>query len=184
MGLLQELAESLGGDNLKRISTGQGNFEDQNSPDQNALQEMIKKIDPKQLQQVFGKTAQQVNPEEYSDHVTPGVGGTDPLGKLGAGGLGTIASVLLSRLKEAGAAVGTGQSDVPGVKTTDPKQMSADEVASMASYAQQNHPEAFGKAAADISQKQPALLHSFFGKAALALAAAGLASHFIKPDRK
>ena len=184
MGLLQELAESLGGDNLKRLSTGQGNFEDQNSPDQNALQEMIRKIDPKQLQQVFGKTAQQVNPEEYSDHVTPGVGGTDPLGKLGAGGLGTIASVLLSRLKEAGAAVGTGQSDVPGVKTTDPKQMSADEVAAMASYAQQNHPEAFGKAATDISQKQPALLHSFFGKAALAVAAAALASHLIKPDRK
>src|SRR5262245_32366605 len=184
MGLLQELAESLGGDNLKRLSTGQGNFEEHNSPDQNALQEMIKKIDPKQLQQILGKSAQQVNPEEYSDHVTPGVGGTDPLGKLGAGGLGTIASVLLGRLKEAGAAVGTGQSDVPGVKTTDPKQMSADEVAAMASYAQQNHPEAFGKAAAEIGQKQPALLHGFLGKAALALAAAGLASHFIKPDRK
>src|SRR5215475_4193730 len=116
MGLLQELAESLGGDNLKRLSAGQGNFESASSPDQNALQEMIKKIDPKQLQQVFGKTAQQINPEEYSDHVTPGVGGTDPLGKVGAGGLGTIASVLLNRLKEAGAAVGTtGQSGVPGV---------------------------------------------------------------------
>ena len=66
---------------------------------------MIKKIDPKQLQQIFGKTAQQVDPEEYSDHVTPGVGGTDPLGKLGSGGLASIATVLLSRLKEAGAAV-------------------------------------------------------------------------------
>jgi hypothetical protein len=184
MGLLQEIAESLGSDNLKRLSAGKGNFEDQNSPDQDALQEMVKSIDPKQLQQVFGKTARQIDPEDYSDHVTPGVGGTDPLGKLGAGGLGTIASVLLSRLKEAGAAIGTQQSKSPALQTTDPKQMSADEVAAMARYAQQNHPEAFGKAATDISQKEPALLHSFLGKAALAVTAAALASHFIKPDRK
>lgn len=184
MGLLQEITEALGGDNLKRLSAGQGNFQDQNSPDQEALQEMVKKIDPKQLQQIFGKTAQQIDPEEYSDHVTPGVGGTDPLGNLGSGGLASLASVLLSRLKEAGAAVSAEQNKVPGVKTADPKQMSADEVAAMARYAQQNHPEAFGKAAADIGQKQPALLHSFLGKAALAVGAAALASHFIKPDRK
>jgi hypothetical protein len=180
MGLLQELTDAIGGDNLKRLSAGQGNFDDQNSPDQESLQEMIKNIDPKQLQQIFGRTAQQIDPEEYSDHVTPGVGGTNPLGNLGAGGLGTVASVLLSRLKEAGAAQGS----MPGVKATDPKQMSADEVAAMARYTQQNHPEAFGKAATQISQQQPGLLHGFLGKAALAVAAAALASHFIKTDRR
>ena len=103
---------------------------------------------------------------------------------VGAGGLGSIATVLLSRLKEAGATYDAQQGKSPAVQTSDPKQMSADEVAAMARYAQQNHPDAFGKAAADIGQKQPALLHGFLGKAALAVAAAALASHFIKPDRK
>src|SRR5580765_7142737 len=124
MGLLQELADALGSDNLKRLSAGQGNFEDKNSPDQDAFQQMIKKLDPKQLQQAFGRAAQQVDNEEYCDHVTPGVGGTNPLRDVGAGGLGQIATSLLNRLKGAGAAVGTDQSKVPGVKTTDPKQMS------------------------------------------------------------
>jgi len=184
MGILQELSESLGSENLQRLSAGQGNFDNQNSPDLDALSEMIKKLDPNQLQQVLGKSARQIDPEDYSDHVTPGVGGTDPLGKLGAGGLGAIASVLLSRLKEAGAATDAQQGKSPSLPTTDPKQMNADEVAAMARYAQQNHPDAFGKAAAEIGQKQPALLHSFLGKAALAITAAALASHFIKPDRK
>ena len=184
MGLLQEIANSIGGDNLKRLSSGQGNFDDQSSPDQESLREMIKNFDPKQLQQIFGRTAQQIDPEEYSDHVTPGVGGTNPLGNLGAGGLASIATVLLSRLKEAGAAIDAKSNNVPGVQTTDPKQMSADEVAAMARYTQQNHPEAFGKAATEISQQQPAFLQSFLGKGALAVTAAALASHFIKTDRK
>ena len=85
MGLLQEIADSIGGDNLKRLSAGQGNFNDQKSDDQQTLQEMIKRIDPKQLQQIFGRTSQQIDPVEYSDHVTPGVGGTNPLGNVGAG---------------------------------------------------------------------------------------------------
>src|SRR5215471_6300409 len=164
MGLLQELEQALGSDNLKRLQAGQGNFEDKDSPDQNIFQQMIKKFDPKQLQDAFGRAAQKVDSEEYADHVTPGVGGTNPLGEVGKNDLGKIATSLLNRLKEAGAAVGSNQSAVPGVKTTDPKQMSPDEVASMASYAQQNHPEAFGKAATDIGQQQPALLNSFLGK--------------------
>jgi hypothetical protein len=178
MGLLQEIADSIGGADLKRLSAGQGNFDNQNSPDVQSLQQMIKNIDPQQLQQILGQAAKQVDPEEYSDHVTPGVGGTDPFGKVGTAGLATIATVLLSRLKEVGAA------NSPGVPATDPKQMSPDEVAAMASYAQQNHPEAFGKAAAQIGQQQPGLLHSFLGKAALAVTAAALAHHFIKPDKR
>ncbi len=184
MGLLQEIADSIGGDNLKRLSAGQGNFNDQKSDDQQSLQEMIKNIDPKKLEQIFGNTAKQVDPEEYSDHVTPGVGGTNPLGNLGAGGLATIATVLLSRLKEANAGGPSPVDKVPGLQTTDPKQMDADDVAAVARYTQQNHPEAFGKAATQIGQQQPALLHSFLGKAALAITAAALASHFIKTDRK
>lgn len=144
---------------------------------------MLKNIDPQQLQQILGRSVQQVNPQEYSDHVTPGVGGTNPLGSLGQSGLATIAAALLSHLKAAGAANDTSLGKDLGLQSTDPNKMNADDVASVASYAQQNHPEAFGKAAAQVGQQQPVLLHSFLGKAGLALAAAALASHFIKTNR-
>lgn len=57
-------------------------------------------------------------------------------------------------------------------------------MAAVARYTQQNHPEAFGQAATEVAQKQPALLNSFLGKAGLALGVAALASHFIKMDRR
>ena len=62
--------------------------------------------------------------------------------------------------------------------------MDANDVAKVAQYTQEKHPDAFGKAAAQIGQEKPDLLHSFVGKAGMALAAAALASHFIKMDRK
>ena len=72
MGLLQEVADPIGSDNLKRLSAGKGDFDDETSADNESLQDMIKNVDPQQLQQIFNKTAQQMDPEEYSDHITPG----------------------------------------------------------------------------------------------------------------
>ena len=184
MGLLQEISDAIGGDKLKQLADGEGNFEEQSSPDQAALQDLIKRIDPQQLQKILANSARQVDPQEYADHVTPGVGDTDPLGKLKPGGLGAIASILLGHLKQAGSKSGTQVDRIPGVQTSDPNDMNSDDVAAVARYTQQNHPEAFGKAAAEIGQKQPGLLHSFLGKTAMALAAAAMASHFIKMDRK
>jgi hypothetical protein len=187
MGLLQDIATSLGGDDLKRLSAGQANLDDPNSPDLQRLQAMIKNIDPNTLQQIFAKTAEKVDPQEYSNHVTPGVGGTNPLGNLNAGALGTIAAALVNRLKNLGSGTGSNDSpldQVPGLQTTDPAQMKAEDVAAVARYAQENHPGAFGEAATQVAQQQPALLHSFLGKAALAVGAAALASHFIKMDRR
>jgi hypothetical protein len=184
MGLLQEIADAIGGDKLKQFEKGQGNFEEQSSSDQSALQDLIKRMDPKQLQEVLARSAQQMDPQEYADHVTPGVGGTDPLGQLKGGGLASIASVLLNQLKQAGSTSGTQVDRIPGVQATDPRDMDSNDVAAVARYTQQNHPEAFGKAAAEIGQQQPGLLHSFMGKAAMAAVAAALASHFIKMDRK
>ena len=187
MGLLQEITASIGGENLKRFSAGNANFDDPNSPDLQHLQEMIKNVDPDQLQQLLAKAAQKVDPQEYSDHVTPGAGGTNPLGNLPTAALGSIAGALVNCLRKTAAGGGAGESpleDVPDLQTTDPKEMSAADVAAVARYAQANHPEAFGQAATQIAQKQPALLHSFLGKAALAVGVAALASHFIKPDHR
>jgi hypothetical protein len=187
MGLPQDIAASIGGDHLIRLSTGQANFEDPNSHDQHRLLEMIKNIDPSKLQQIFAKTAEKVHPQEYSNHVTPGVGGTNPLGELNSGALGSIAAVLVNRLKNVSSnseSSGSPLDKVTGLRTTDPTQMKADDVAAVARYTQQNHPEVFGQAATEIAQKEPALLQSFLGKAGLSLGVAALASHFIKTDRR
>lgn len=187
MGLLQDIAASIGGEDLRRLSAGKANLDDPNSPDQQSLLEMLKNIDPNKLKEIFTTTAQKIAPQEYSDHVTPDVGGTNPFGNLAAGGLGTIASVLVNCLKNLGANTRSDSSPlnkVPGLHTTDPKDMDAADVAAVARYTQENHPKAFGQAATQIAQKEPALLHSFLGKAALAVGAAALASHFIKPDRR
>jgi len=190
MGFLQNL---MGGGNqgggglgamLQNFAAGHGNFADANSQDHQGFQQMVQQAPPGLLSQIFGHTAQKMDPQEYSDHVTPGVGGTNPLGSLGSGGLGMIASALLNHLGGSG---GGGLSSllgkVPGLRTTDPQQMDADQVASLSRYAQQNNPQAFGQAAADVGQQRPDLLHSFLGKAGLAIGAAALASHFIKMDQ-
>ncbi len=187
MGTLQDISAAIGGDDLKRLSAGQANFDDSNSPDLQRLQEMIKNIDPNQLQQIFAKTAEKVDPQAYSDHVTPDVGGTNPLGKLGAGALAAVAAVLVNRLKNLGSDTGAKDSpldQVPGLQTKDPAKMKPDDVAAVARYTQENHPGAFGDAATQIAQQQPNALHGFLGKAALAIGAAALASHFIKMDRR
>lgn len=188
MGLLQNL---MGGGNqqgglggmLQNLAAGHGNFSDANSQDHQGFQQMVQQAQPGILSQIFGHTAQRMDPQEYSDHVTPGVGGTNPLGSLGSGGLGMIASALLSRLGGGGGGLGSLLGKVPGLRTTDPQQMDADQVAALSRYAQQNNPQAFGQAAADVGQQRPDLLHSFLGKAGLAIGAAALASHFIKMDQ-
>lgn len=184
MGLLQDIASAIGDDKLKQFQNGEADFEDQGSSDQKALQDLIKRMDPKQLQDVLAQSAKRLDPQEYSNHVTPGVDNTDPLGQLKGGSLASIAGVLLNSLKQVGSGAGTNPNKIPGVQTTDPNDMNSDDVAAVARYAQQNHPDAFGKAAAEIGQQQPGLLHSFLGKAAMAGIAAALASHFIKMDRK
>src|SRR5580693_9508725 len=149
MGLLQQITDSIGGENLKRLSAGDANFEDPNSPDLQHLQEMLKNIEPNQLQQLLAKAAQKVDPQEYSDHVTPGAGGTNPLGNLSTAGLGSIAAVLVNCLKKTASSGGSSESpleEVPGLRTTDPQEMNANDVAAVARYAQANHPEAFGQA--------------------------------------
>jgi hypothetical protein len=93
-----------------------------------------------------------------------------------------IASALLNHLG-GGGGLSSLLGKVPGLRTTDPQQMDADQVAALSRYAQQNNPQAFGQAAADVGQQRPDLLHSFLGKAGLAIGAAALASHFIKMDQ-
>ena len=156
MGLLQEITNTIGSENLKRFAAGNANLDDPNSPDMQHLQEMIKNVDPGPIAAAPGEGAQKVDPQEYSDHVTPGAGGTNPLGNLSTAGLGSIAAVLVNCLKKTASGGGSSESpleEVPGLRTTDPKEMDAGDVATVARYAQANHPDAFGQAATQIAAK-------------------------------
>jgi hypothetical protein len=181
MGLLQEIGSLASGGNIQRLASGEGNFQDPRSPDQQTFQDMVGRANPSQLQQVFSQAATQMSPQEYAAHITPGAGGTNPLGALGGGGLAIIASALINHLTGSGGlSAGSLLSRIPGLQTTNPNQMDANQVAAVAQYTQQNHPDIFGRVASQIGQQQPGLLNSFVGKAGLALGAAALASHFIK----
>jgi hypothetical protein len=102
------------------------------------------------------------------------------LGELGGGGLGRLASHLLGALTgSSGVEMPQLLEQVPGLRTIDPQQMSPQEVASMANYMRQYHPEAFGHAAAELGQQEPGLLRRLLGNKVLMLAAAGLAAKFL-----
>ena len=180
MSLLSSLGSLFGGQEAQQMAAGQGNYNDPGSSDMQRMQAMMSRMDPQQLQQLMSQAAQRMDPQEYSQHITPGAGGTNPLGGVGGGGLSAIASALMQHLGGGGGMAGGLLSRIPGLHTTDPSQMDENQVAAMARYAQQNHPQAFGAAAAQVAQQQPDLLHSFLGKAGLAIGAAALASHFIK----
>ena len=45
MGLLQEITDAVGSDRMKQLADGEGNFDEQNSPDQLTLQELLKKTE-------------------------------------------------------------------------------------------------------------------------------------------
>jgi hypothetical protein len=183
MSFLSNLGSLFSEQDAQRIASGQGDYQSPDSSDSQRVASMVSKAQPQQLQQVFKNAAQQMDSQEYADHITPGAGGTNPLGDAGAGGLGAIASALMQQLKAAGPSA-TPPSQIPGVQASDPSQMTPDQVAALAKYMQQNHPDAFGGAAAQIGQQQPALLHSFLGRAGLAIGAAALASRFMRHQQQ
>jgi hypothetical protein len=96
---MEELGGMLGGENeVQRMANGQGNFDDPNSPDHDRLGKMLGHASPDDLQAAIGQATQQTDADDFANHVTPGVNGTNPLGDVGKGGLSTIATALVSQL--------------------------------------------------------------------------------------
>jgi hypothetical protein len=180
MSFLQNLQNMIGGADLQRLAGGQGNFGDPNSGDHQHLQQMMSGMDASSLEQLFGQAAGQMDSRQYADHVTPGVGGTNPLGSLGSGGLSTVASMLMNHLMHSGGYSSNSLlSKIPGLNTTDPQQMDANQVAAVASYTQQNHPNLFAKIAAMLGKQNPNLLQSFLGSGGMQAIAQRLAGQFM-----
>jgi hypothetical protein len=197
MGLMDQLGGMLGnaGGNtaggaagvqqlLGRFMGGGADFNDPQSQDRRHFEQMVGHASDDDLSSAFSQAARGVDANEYRDHVTPGVGGTDPLGALGGGGLGTIASALMGHLAGGGGANMAGLfGKIPGLSHTDPNRMTPHEVASLTDYTRQHHPDAFGRAAAQVGRQDPGMLQQLLGNKAMMTAAAAMASRFMGSNR-
>jgi hypothetical protein len=181
MGLLDQIIGTLGGQEpVERLAREEADFDDPQSPDVAHWHALVGAAPREAVQDAIARAARRVDPQEYSEHITPGVRGTDPLGALDGGALGMLASRLLGSLTGGdGAELDQLQQRVPGLRTADPQRMSPQEVAGLADYLRQHHPEAFGRAAAELGCEEPGLLQQLLGNKALMLAAAGLAAKFL-----
>jgi hypothetical protein len=178
MSLFDQITSALGGsDPIERFASKRADFDDPQSRDFERWNQMIGAAPPQYAEEAFTRAAREVDEREYHDHITPGVGGTDPLGGLGKGGLGTLAGALLSQLAGGrGGGLESLTQIIPGLRHSDPSRMSADEVASVANYMRRHNPEAFGRAAQQVGREQPGLLKQLLGNKALLLAGAALAA--------
>jgi hypothetical protein len=184
----------LGGDFLQRLAGG--NMDPAQATDERDMGQFIGGVPQDAFQQHAADAMSRVDPQEYQNHVTPGVGGTNPLGGLGKGLLGSVAGSLLgnmlgSQLGGAGSLVGSlagsvvggqaaqggigGLASMLGLRHTDPQQMDENDVARLATHAQQNNPGALAATAAQF-QDQPNVLQGLLGNKGLLLAGAGLAA--------
>jgi hypothetical protein len=174
------MAQMLGGEeHVDRFARGEADFSDPNSRDLQGWNQLVGEAPPEELEASVAHAARQVPPQDYDDHITPGVGGTDPLGALGGGTLGAVAAALLGNLQSGSRAGQDLRQVVPGLRSADPRQMSPAEVAKLASYTRQHDPEAFGRAAALVGRKEPGLLQRLLGNKALLFAAAALATRYM-----
>lgn len=180
---------------LQRLAGGNMNPAQPN--DQENMGQVLSSAPPDAFQQHAASAFGRMNPQEYNDHITPGVGGTNPLGGLGKGLLGSLAGSLVGNMlgnqmgggtgslvgSLAGSLVGSqaasggvgGLANMLGLNHTDPQQMDEQDVAKLAAHAQQNNPDALARTAAQY-QDQPDVLHSLLGNKGLMLAAGGLAA--------
>jgi len=185
----------LSGNFLQRLAGG--TMDPAQPNDTQDLHQFLGGAPPGAFQEHTAAGIRQMNPQEYQNHITPGVGGTNPLGSLGTGMLGSIAGSLLGNLlgnnlggglmgtvgSLAGSMIG-GQvasgnagnlASTLGLRHTDPQQMDDQDVAKLATHAQQNDPDALARTASQY-QGQPDVLQSLLGHKGLLLAGAGLAA--------
>jgi hypothetical protein len=185
----------LSGDFLERLAGG--NMDPAQPNDQRDMGQLIGGVPQDAFQQHATSAIGQMDPQEYQNHITPGAGGTNPLGGLGKGMLGSLAGSLVGNMlggqmgggmgSLAGSLAGSmaggqmaqggigGLANMLGLGHTDPQQMNEQDVAKMAAHAQQNDPGALAATAAQY-RDQPNVLQSLLGNKGLLLAGAGLAA--------
>src|SRR4051794_7547952 len=156
--IFDNMAQGMGG------NAQQGNYDNWN--------EMVGSAPPDKFGHAVTNAVQQIDPQEYYQHVQPGAGGTDPLGSLGQGQLGGVVGSLLGALGQRGVNPSSiGQAT--GLGNINPNNMNPQDAAALLQYVQQNHPQALGQVAQQY-QNQPNILQGLLGNKALMLAAGAI----------
>jgi outer membrane lipoprotein SlyB len=191
MSFMNGLSENF----LQRLAGGKMDPAQPN--DQQDMGQLMGGVPQESFQQHATNALSQVDPQQYQNHIMPGVGNTNPLGGLGKGMLGSIAGSLIGNMlgSQMGGGMGSlagslagsvmggqaaqggigGLANMLGLNHSDPQQMDEQDVAKVAAHAQQNNPGALAATAAQY-QNQPDILHAILGNKALLLAGAGLAA--------
>lgn len=157
-----------------RLAQGPGNMQPQDYTDWN---QMVGSAPPERFGRAAYDAIRQVDPQEYYQHTQPGVVGTDPFGSLPSDQRTGLAQTLLNELLRRG----LGQQQISqgsGIGTLDPRHMSAQDLAALAQWTQQNQPKAFGRVAAQY-QDQPNILQSLLGNKALLALLAGVGAKIL-----
>jgi len=159
---------------LSKLTQGAGNLQQDDYTNWN---QMVGAAPPDQFGKAAYNAIQQVNPQDYQQHVTPGVGGTDPLGSLAPQQRSGLAQSIIGELMRRG----MGQQDIAqgaGLSGLNPNNMSPMDLSSLLQFTQQTQPKAYGRVAAQY-QTQPDILHSLLGNQALMSIVTGLGSQFL-----
>ncbi len=159
---------------FERLAMGPERIQQSDVQDWN---QMVGSVPPQQFAQASAQAFQQVDPQEYANHVQPGIGGTNPIGNLIPQQQSSLAQGLLGALFNRG----VNQQQITqgaGVSTLNPSQMSPSELASLAQWMQQNHPQALGQAASQF-QSQPDILSSLMGNKGLLALGASLGAAYL-----
>jgi hypothetical protein len=157
-----------------RLAQGPGTLQAQ---DYQEWEQMVGAAPPEQFGRATYDAVRQIDSQDYYRHTQPGVDGTDPFGSLQPQQRSGLAESLLGNLFNRGLDRRQIEQGA-GLRSLDPTRMSPQDLAALAQWAQQNHPQAFGYTAAQ-HQKEPDLLSSLLGNKALMMAAAVLGAKYL-----
>ena len=139
--------------------------------------EMVGSAPPERFGRSVYDSVRQADPREYYEHTQPGYGGTDPFGSLQPQQRGGLAQSMIGELMRRGLGMDQIMGGA-GLRTNDPYGMDANDLASLSQWTQQNHPQAFGRVAAQY-QQEPGMLQSLLGNKALMAAVAGIGAKML-----
>lgn len=147
---------------LQRLSGGAGNLQ---QDDYDNWNQMVGSAPKEKFGRAVYDSIRQVNPDEYYEHVTPGLGGTDPLGSLSQGQRGGLLQTIFGELTRRGVP----QQEVvrnAGLGSLNPNNVSPNDLAGLLGNLQRENPKVYGRVAAEY-QDQPDILQSLLGNKAL-----------------
>jgi len=149
-------------DVLQRLAGGPNNLQ---KDDYDTWNEMVGSAPKEKFGRTVYDSIRQVDPDEYNEHVTPGLGGTDPLGSLNQGQRGGLLQTIFGELTRRGVP----QQEVvrnAGLGSLDPNNVSPNDLGSLLGNLQRENPKVYGRVAAEY-QDQPDILQSLLGNKAL-----------------